>query len=527
VGKARKILTQNDVSSVEKLMGEDPKAACERLGYALRGRMALHKARRYTFDGITASTKRKTPPSTVRSLDAEFTGSKSRDKMVSTARDLFSNFGFARGLLKTHVKNVVGTGPHLQLRSGDEKWDETAEKYFRAWSKKCDVRGQLTFTGFIGVGEARQLVDGDCGLALVKGGRLQGIEGDRIANPPKDKQKKNYRYEAGVEMTREGWPIGYYVHKRKEYGGVYNAAVRIDAQDFRHLYLPDRFDQVRGVTWLMAGLNDMRDLQEVLEAVKIKTKVENVLGVAVKSDAANMDLASLWGTPTDYTATAPDGSSETRYEVMLGQGVHSFELAPGESVDVIESKTPNNTFDAFTLLLIRIVSLTINMPLEIALQYFTRGSYSGHRAAFLQYYDYCIQRRQEIEDRWLNSIVPWVIEGAMKRGDLPRPTLEKADTRNFVWQWPGLHLLDPDKERRADLAAYKMRVMSLSDICARDGRDWQEVGRQIIREVKWYQEEAMRQGIDPRLVMPQTTQPGENPGGATAAREEEDVEDEG
>jgi len=65
------------------------------------------------IDAIQSTSKRRTPISQTCSADAEFGGEHNRDSMVATARDLVLNFSLARGLIQTHVNNVVGSGPRI------------------------------------------------------------------------------------------------------------------------------------------------------------------------------------------------------------------------------------------------------------------------------------------------------------------------------------------------------------------------------------------------------------------------------
>jgi len=520
----KNLITPTQAKRLNELATKDPERALKELKYTVAARGAIDRASKFSFDAIQKTPKRKRPSSTTGSLDQEFTGGDGdRNTMVATLRDLFQNFGFAKGLLRAHVKNVVGSGPIVQATTDDEEFNRQAEAYWNTRKDRLDIRGMLGFTDMLDVGEQREIVDGDYGLAIVRGGFLQAIEGDRIKDPPADKKAKNRIYESGVEMTREGRPVAYHVYNRGRRPGQMRYAKRIDADDFIFCYRADRFDQVRGISWPLSSTNDLVDLKETMEAAKGKWKIENMLGVAIKSAAPeSADLFSLWGgRVTPYEAKDSKGDQDEKYEIKLGQGVHSFELAEGEEIQVIESKSPNNNFEPFTYLLIRMAALCMDMPLEIALQYYTRGSYSSHRAAFLQYYQSVYKRRGQIERIKLDRIYNWVIQRAIKAKELPRPK-GNAPSFSHKWQWPGLPLLDPDRERRADKEAYKLAVVSLADIEGRDGNFWQDVAERRLKEIKWIQERAKEIGVDPAYAIPQVADPGQEAVGST---ETEGVDD--
>ena len=53
-----------------------------------------------------------------------------------------------------------------------------------------------------------------------------------------------------------------------------------------------------------------------------------------------------------------------------------------------------------------------------------------------------------------------------------------------IWQWPQMPLLEREKEIKADTAAVAAGAMTLSDINARRGNDWEETAEQRGREKK-------------------------------------------
>lgn len=519
----KRIITKGQADRFMAKAETDPQGALKDLKATIAVRVATDKLPSYKIDALQRTPKRRVPQRVTQSLDQEFSRSGDRDSMIATARDLIRNFGFAAGILRSHVKNIIGRGPMLQATTDDPEFNKRAEKH---WNRRKDLlhsRGMMDFATSLRVGERREVIDGDYGAVMLPGNRLQYIEADRIKDPPKGhdkgavKLKRGHSVIDGVELNGDGRPVQYHIWERgKSFGGKGKYIGGIIAQDFIHCFEFERFDQSRGVTWFLAAVNDMQDLREVMEAAKGAWKIGSMLGVAITSDMPEQDaLASLWGTLTDFPTTNQDGDEDTNYEVVLEQGVHSFELRPGEKIEQIKSEAPNSTFEPMTLLQIRLIALTLDMPLEIALQFFSRGGYSAHRSAMLQYFEWCRMRRETIEACKLNRIYHWTIEGEIARGNLDGPKDKTVDVRPHEWQWPGLGLLDPDKERKADVEAYRLGVVSNSDITGRDGRNWQDVALRRINEIKWITEHAIAAGVEPSMVLPQVANPGQPLAGAT------------
>lgn len=514
MGSSKKLLTEKQAQRIRGLAEEDPAAALKELRATVAVRAGIRRAQKFSVDAISRTPKRRTPKTTTGTLDQELPNLSDRRTMLATSRDVFLNFSLGTGILRQHVKNIIGTGPRLQMTTDDDEYNKRAEEYWIRRKNLIDVRG-MSFLSSLRVGEQREVIDGDYGVALVKNGQTQHIEGDRIADPPGDKKQRNRKYVGGVEMTKEGTPIAYHIWNRGRWPSQMRYAARIEAQNFIHCFRPERYDQARGMPWILSSVNDLQDLRETLEAAKGKWKIENMLGLAIESEMPEADeIASLWGSLTPFDQSDSEGNDETRYEVKMGQGVNSFELRPGEKIKPIRSETPNNTFEPMTMLMIRMISLPLDMPIEIALQFFTRGGYSAHRAAFLQYFESAKARRTEIEQNRLDREQGWVLRRAIKAGGLEGPKDESVNPTTHVWQWPGLAILDPDKQRKGDKEGYKLAVESLSDITGRDGKFWQDVTVQRIKEIKWIEEQAKAEGVDPNKVLPAVASPGEKPIGA-------------
>lgn len=511
------LITETQNKRIQKLAQTDPVKAHKELQATIAVRRAGPAATKFTIDAIAHTTKRKRVSRITGSMEQDIGTAQDAIAIIAHARDLFTNFGFGKGIVKQHLKSVIGIGPRIKPTTGDLEYNKRAAKHWNQKKDRLDIRGVLSFTKSLKIGERSEAIDGDFGIILVRGGKTQFIEADRIADPPGDKKIRGRKYVNGVEMNRRGVPLAYHIHTRGQHKGQKTYQQRVPAENFIHAHNPERFDQVRGISWFVAALNDLRDLYETVEAVKGKWKIENMIAIAIKSalPEAN-DLASLWGTPTEITTKDANDKDEERFQVKLGQGVHSFELLPGEDIQIIESKTPNNNFEPFTMLLIRFIALALEMPLEIALQFFSRGGYSAHRSALLQYHESVIARRKEIEDNRIDRLYRWVISRGIKSGELDAPAAGE-DEWAHEWQWPGLKLLDPDKERRADQMGYKLAVTSLDEITARDGLDWKEVATQRIEEVKFIIDEANKAGVPVAAILPQVMDPGQDTIGGSAS----------
>ena len=488
--------------NLRKIAAEDgPEAANKKLRAYIEFEAGMRQFGE--IDAIQNTPKRRIPRRTVGSLDSEFRKTGDRDKMIATIRNLVTNFSICRGLLSQHVNQVVGKGPRLQMQSGDKEWDNRIEKRWKEFTKakNFDVRGVVGFGKFVSLTERGTARDGDSGILLVsKGddrGKLQAFEADRIADPPSKKMENrgdDNQFIFGIQTDSKLKPKFYHLYRRGPKFGRrsstrskddYLAAVK--PEDFIHSIDYDRFDQTRGISAFIAAINDLQDERETLENVKGSMKLENVLALIVTGKSNIDPNSSALGTLTDYETVNAEGDDETRKEISMGTGLQTLELGEDEDAKPFEKRTPGNNFEPFMMFLVRMSALAVDMPLELALWFFTRGSFANLKGAIGQYQAVVDIKRERIEDQVCDRIFDWWLRLAIDDDKelVPPDESEKVDPFGHIWLWPQMPLLEREKEIKADSQAYQAGVTTLSDMTGRRGKDFEEVTRQRAKEKKF------------------------------------------
>ena len=167
-----------------------------------------------------------------------------RDRIVSRARDLVRNDGWANGAVTRLLDNAVGANFRpimkpdyrvLRMITGNKAFDASwAEEYgkaldghWRTWSndpgRYCDVERKLTVSQMLRLGFRHKLIDGDA-LAILQyrtdrlgpgRGRyattVQIVDPDRLSNPQQNFDMPNVR--GGVEIDADGAPVAYHIRE--------------------------------------------------------------------------------------------------------------------------------------------------------------------------------------------------------------------------------------------------------------------------------------------------------------------------
>jgi len=442
----------------------------------------------FSYHAVVDKKKRSAPLTTTRSEDKE-TNTTERRTLVATARDLPRNFAVAAWMLRKHLDYVSRFS--FQAKTGNDILDAQIEALMARWSRarNCDAAGRHSLSRMIRLAECCRVLDGDVALVKLGDGRLQAIEGDRIAKPTVGDGAPGWDEEkvtAGVELNGTGAATRYCICKRSTMSQG-NTSLAFDrwvsaADVIFHGYFT-RFDQVRGVSPLSTAINTLQDLYEGFDYNLIKTKMHAMFGLAILRQGGLTDGFDYAGTST----TNAEGNTVTRYDYDLRPGL-KLELDPGDTIETIESKTPAAEFVAFCELMLKVALLALDIPYTFFDS--RESSYSGARQDMLQY-DEAAEVKRADNQEILNAITDWKLAAWVDSNELALPPGMPLTDVRYEWQPAGLPWIDPLKEVEADIAAINAGLLSRTRACKARGYDFDD----ILAELAAEQAEAIEQGV--------------------------------
>lgn len=432
---------------------------------------------RLEYDAASSSTKRRSFSSVLRSEDTVLPVNKRRT-VSGGVRSLRRNFSVLDWAIRRHLDYT--TQFHLQSQSGDAGFDEVFEQWFQQVTQPeaFDLGGRFSFSEFLRILESCALSDGDCGALKVRSGHIQGIESDLIKDPTDARQLRlPGRWVNGTRVNSQNRAIEYAVHRRGDTGNGYEFERLVKSKNlFLHGYF-HRFDQVRGISPIVTGLNDFQDIYEGKELAFAKMKVNQLFALAFYRDA---DEAAGELNTDAAIDDMQEEQNRAGYSVDFGKGPAVLDMDPGDRAEFLESDSPGGNTQEFLQLVIQIALKSIDIPFSFFNESFT--NFFGSRAAWLHYERSCVVKRARLI-KFANDWLLWRFRIALIRGEIKAPAkvIEKAYQYGQLWFEfvpVGMPWWDPAKEIKADVLAIEAGLTSPQRVCRQHGLDFYEIQKQ-------------------------------------------------
>jgi lambda family phage portal protein len=456
------------------------------------------------------------------------------------SRDLVRNDATAAGIIGTVNTNVVGSGIKPQSRivaedlgvSEEEaiRLQRECEKIWKEWVPFADAGERLDFYEIQSLVDRQILENGEIFLVPVvkKGGNrplslaYQLVEADRVSTPSDKTQDKTIR--SGIRIgDTYGEPVSYFIKKahpgnvtigksayRNNTSDSYQEIEAVNPATGRknvyHFYMPLRPDQTRGIPFFSPVLTYFKDLADYLEAELVTARIAACFSIFVKKEQA-------------YEAALGNTDSTN----AKAQRIQEFEpglieyLNPGESIESFSPQRPGGSFEPFVNRILRSISTALGLPYELVAKDFSQTNYSSARAALIEAMKYFRTRQAWLERKLCQPTWELVIEEAYLKGKINATNFYKdpASYTRAIWISPGSQWIDPLKEVKASKEAMDGNITSLADVCASQGKDWEEVMEQKAREARKKKELEDKYGVtigaNDSVVDPAEIEPEEDP----------------
>ena len=421
----------------------------------------------------------------------------SRLRMLSLARYLYGNSGIARSIVDTIAMYSVGSAWQALPKSGNAEWDLLAREYFNNWGQVCDIKGMFTWNQILNLTSKAIDIDGDVGFVMVRGGKdgefpmLQAVEGHRITDEAGLTQDSGILRETksvqGVRINDVGRPVGYTIQSIHPLTSA-ETWETVQAQDFIHLYRPERLIQYRGITSFAHAINGLQDMLEIASAEKDAVKAASVIALLITTETGVAD--------DPFADTPQDKAQQPGGRPTEAQTPGEFRyLRPGEKLQSFTSDRPGPAWHGLMEYLTRDMSVGFGgLPIEFCWDASKLGGTS--QRFVLEKAQRVIEERQILLQRFAKRVYVWVIAKAIKSGALP----SQAGWQKVAFTMPRRVSVDYGRDRVADQRDYVLGLSNAESQYGEYGLDWQEELRQKAIEQKFIDDLCKEYGITPDRI---------------------------
>lgn len=414
-----------------------------------------------------------------------------------------ANNTYARGIVNTKTNHVIGTGPRLQVETGDEKANEEIASAFSKWSEAVNLGAKLRTM------QTAKLQDGESFAAMRTNEKLNCpvkldlalIECDRVTNPYATSEFMPGKID-GIEYDDAGNPTSYHV-LRYHPGDfiVYDplASDQIPASEMVHWFRCDRPGQMRGIPEITPALPLFAQLRRYTLAT-----------IKAAETAANFAMVAQTDVPPDTDEAPPDPFEEIELTPNM-----LTTLPAGWKLGQVDPMQPVTGYKEFKWEILNEISRCLDMPFNIAACNSSGYNYSSGRLDHQTYYRGIYIEQSECERVILSRLLAaWVEEAALAR--VIPAALPPIEEWEVDWFWDGQESADAVKDSLADHQNLANGTTNESEIIARDGRDWRRVLRKRAEILKYKADLESEFGVTFPTDMPPVNVPPDNtpPGGA-------------
>ncbi len=408
------------------------------------------------------------------------------------ARNLCNNNDYARKFLQMVANNIVGPDGFMlisqaaDLGQPDKSAQDLIESGFFRWATRgtCEITGAFGFNGLLRMIVKAVARDGEALVRKLRGRKinafgyaLQLLDIDRLPVTLNLKLSNGNAIVMGVEINSYGQPVAYHLHTSHPGENTWmdpagNRLERVPAEDVFHLFVADRPEQRRGITWLHSAAWRLEMLG----------KFESAAVAAARKGAETL------GFFTREDGLAPGVGEQSGADEIMGSGPCSFDvLPPGVTVAPYDTKYPSELFGVFRKDSLRGIASGMGVAYNNLSNDLEGVNYSSIRAGMLEERDHWMVLQGWLIETFLEPLFQDWLKYALLAGQLAYPNgsvLPLAKLEKFSmhrWQGRRWSWVDPEKDVAASVLAISNGLKSPQRVAAEMGVDIEDVLSEIAR----------------------------------------------
>lgn len=412
-----------------------------------------------------------------------------------------SNNPYLFGITNNNADDLIGTGPTLQIQTGDAAYNRAVERSWAAWCREVDWAEKIRTT------KLAKSVDGEGFLVLKTVPDLEhpvklypcDLEADQVTTPA-PANVGEFWVDGLTLHPVTGRPVSYHV-LRNHPGDFFFpdlnplAVDKISARFVIHWFHKFRPGQVRGVPVFTPSLDLFAELRSYRRAV---------LGAAELA----ADFAAVLEQDRGIGAFAEEDTDEELEafkRVPIDRRMMTT-LPPGAKMSQFDARQPTTSYEMFQEKCLGEAVRPLAYPLNLALGTSQKFNFSSSKLDIINYRSSLSVEREECERVVLRRVfAEWFAEAVLSGAV---PAYDGLNLPPHDWHWPGFESIDPAVDADSDHSRLSNGTDTWRDFWARRGKDWKDVLVQQQAEREQIEKAGVRFGQPATLTV---TEDGDDP----------------
>ena len=393
---------------------------------------------------------------------------------------------YGKGIARTLVNDIVGTGPRLQMQFPDKEASKRVEQLFQWWADAVCLAQKVRTNSMA------KMVDGEGIIRLINSVTtshpvqlgLQLVECDQLQAPSQRESEVTPYYVDGVHLSTNGEPTGYDLLR-------FHPGARLDAyrpeefdtypvENIIHTFRMERPGQHRGVSELAPALPLFAFLRRFTLATISAAETSANVAQVVESDLPIPDeLEEDWSV-----------SSFDKWMENIPIDRNSATVLPnGWKLKQVEAEHPTTTYEMFKREVVNEIARVVLMPVNVAMANSKDFNFASGRLDHLIYRRSIEVEQSNIAKHVLDKIFShWLLEASLMGGILPNEISRRvisvyekyglsgvAARTPHNWYWDGIP--SADEKSKADAV-----TVNLKSGMTHRAREYTELGLDVDAE---------------------------------------------
>ena len=432
---------------------------------------------RASYDAVQTTTENMRHWAAADALSADAANSPEvRRTFRLRSRYEYLNNSYCRGMIETLAADIVGTGPRLQILTGNEQLDALIEQRFSAWARAIKLSKKLRAL------RRAKCVDGEAFALFTDKARpgtpitlnMRPIEADRVTTPT-EKVTTDRNEVDGIRFDDEGEATDYYVLKEHPGGSTYTlyAGRTYDiypAREAIHLFRHDRPEQHRGIPETGPALPLFAILRRYTMAELTAAEVAADIAAVLETGHPEGDAYDIG--PSGSTASEP-ASYETFDVFDIERGLVTV-LPEGTKLSQLRAEHPATSYGEFKREILAEAFAALVMPNNVGAHDSSEFNYASGKLDRLTYGRIVRVEQSEWELECLLPIfVSWWREARLVWPEFRTTPSGAVFEWSITWHWDEIEDIDPAKAARARKTNLEIGATTFPIEYARRGLDWE------------------------------------------------------